>query len=104
MKFPDSPVQELVRIADTPTLAKIIAGENKNKRLKNWSLIKEDVMLKALRAKFSQHPELAERLKDTQRRRLVEFTNNDSYWGENENGEGSNRLGELLMIVRDEIR
>ena len=60
-------------------------------------------MLTALRAKFSGHPQLTRLLLDTGTRRLVEHTTNDSYWGDGGNGSGQNRLGHLLMQVRDEI-
>ena len=36
-------------------------------------------------------------------RRLVEHTANDSYWGDGGDSSGQNRLGALLMQVRDEI-
>ena len=60
-------------------------------------------MLKALRGKFTQHPELAKRLLSTSPRRLVESTSNDAFWGESPDGIGQNRLGELLMLVRTEL-
>ncbi len=61
-------------------------------------------MLAALRAKFLQHPELGDLLKDTGARRLVELTDNDDYWGETNDGSGLNRLGVLLMKVRSELQ
>ena len=33
-----------------------------------------------------------------------EHTTNDSYWGDGGNGSGQNKLGHLLMQVRDELR
>ena len=35
---------------------------------------------------------------------LVEHTVNDHYWGDGGDGSGKNRLGQLLMQVRDELR
>ena len=66
--------------------------------------VKEVVMLEGLRAKFGQHPDLAERLLRSGDRLLVEHTRNDSYWGDGGDGSGKNRLGHLLMQVRAEIR
>ena len=61
-------------------------------------------MLEGLRAKFGQHPDLAARLLHSGDRLLVEHTRNDSYWGDGGDGAGKNRLGHLLMQVREELR
>jgi ribA/ribD-fused uncharacterized protein len=61
-------------------------------------------MSKALNAKFSQHAELKALLLSTGDARLVEHTENDSYWGDGGNGRGRNMLGQLLMQVRAHLR
>ena len=61
-------------------------------------------MLVAVRAKFSQHAELTELLLGTGDAKLVEHTENDSYWGDGGDGRGRNRLGQILMQVREELR
>jgi predicted NAD-dependent protein-ADP-ribosyltransferase YbiA (DUF1768 family) len=35
---------------------------------------------------------------------LVERADNDSYWGDGKDGNGRNRLGELLMQLRTELK
>lgn len=35
---------------------------------------------------------------------LIEHTKNDSYWGDGGDGTGKNRLGQLLMELRAELR
>ncbi len=35
---------------------------------------------------------------------LVEHTAKDDYWGDGGDGRGKNRLGKILMQVRDELR
>ena len=75
-----------------PTASKWVRGD--------WHQVKDDVMLKALMTKFSQHEDLKKQLLDTGKRKLVEHTWNDSYWGDGGDGKGRNRLGELLMQVR----
>ena len=102
-KFIDTDLKEKIRLSKTPTLAKITATEMINSRRDNWVELKESVMLKALRGKFAQHPELAELLLSTSPKRLVESTSNDAYWGESLDGIGQNRLGESLMLVRTEL-
>lgn len=88
-------------------LSAISAGEAKRRGRKitlrdDWEEIKEDVMLELLREKFSD-PELADMLTATYPLELVEGNNwSDTYWGVYR-GIGQNRLGILLMQIRDEL-
>ena len=100
-----TPREEVIRRCETPMLAKTRAATlaSKHRRV-DWSTVKEAVMLEGLRAKFEQHPDLAARLQHSGDRLLVEHTQNDSYWGDGGDGAGKNRLGHLLMQVREERR
>jgi hypothetical protein len=68
---------------------------------------KEAVMLKGLRAKFSQNPELKKALMDHAGYYIAEDSPYDTYWGTGPRKghvwAGKNRLGMLLMQVRDEL-
>jgi len=55
-------------------------------------------------AKFDQHLLLKRELLLTSDRRLVEHSLTDSYWGDDWDGSGQNRLGILLMELRAELR
>ncbi|EPX57578.1 hypothetical protein D187_004911 [Cystobacter fuscus DSM 2262] len=66
--------------------------------------MKVAVMRDALRAKFTQHPEMRELRLGTGDAKLVEHTENDDYWGDGGDGRGKNMLGRLLMQPRDELR
>lgn len=72
-----------------------------------WSQSKFDRMRRVLRAKFTQHPDLAELLLSTGDARLVESATVDNevnrLWGEVD-GEGRNMLGVMLMELRAELR
>jgi ribA/ribD-fused uncharacterized protein len=57
-----------------------------------------------LQAKFTQHPNLRSILLGTGDAELIEHTKNDSYWGDGGNGTGKNRLGQLLMELREQLR
>ncbi len=104
-KFLGTPNEEAIRLADTPTQAKLRAEEiGEAHRRKDWELVKEQVMLDGIRAKFRQHPDLGAMLLTTADQILVESTVLDSYWGDGGNGAGRNRLGALLMQVRSELR
>ena len=70
----------------------------------NWDEIKNAVMLGLLREKFPEDHWLTDLLLGTGEAKLVEGNHwNDTYWGVCD-GRGKNRLGELLMQVRDERR
>lgn len=72
----------------------------------DWEQVKVGIMEEIVRAKFTQHPELAARLLATGERKLVEGnTWHDTCWGvDTETGKGENHLGKILMKVREELR
>lgn len=61
-------------------------------------------MFAALLAKFSQHPPSINVLLDTKNAFLVEHNKKDAYWGDGHSADGLNRLGVLLMEVRQLVR
>jgi ribA/ribD-fused uncharacterized protein len=103
-KFAGTPHAEQVRRAGKPRIAAEMGRDRKRPLRRDWEAVKEGVMLTALRAKFSQHADLRDLLSATGDARLVEHTGNDAYWGDGGDGSGKNRLGALLMRVRDELR
>jgi ribA/ribD-fused uncharacterized protein len=104
-KFAGTEHEERIRLAKSPMVAAAL-GRNRSLPLRgDWEMVKERVMLIALRAKFTQHAALHERLLGTRKAELVEHTVNDRYWGDGGgNGEGKNRLGHLLMELREELK
>ena len=95
-------LKEIRRVSSPMVAARM--GRDRSKPLrKNWESVKEQVMRKALRAKFEQHPELRALLLATAPAKLVEHTENDAYWGDGGNGKGKNRLGYLLMELREQL-
>lgn len=72
-----------------------------------WSKTKFDRMREVLRAKFTQHADLKDLLLSTGEARLVESATVDNevnrLWGE-VNGSGRNKLGILLMEIREDLR
>lgn len=73
----------------------------------DWSKTKFQRMRDILYAKFTQHKDLQDILLSTENKRLVEVATVDNtvnrLWGE-VNGKGQNKLGVLLMEVREQIR
>jgi ribA/ribD-fused uncharacterized protein len=79
--------------------------KGRNILLRNdWEDVKDDVMYQCVKDKFTRNLELKQRLIDTGYEELVEGnTWNDTYWGICR-GKGKNKLGQILMKVRDELR
>lgn len=70
----------------------------------DWEEIKDDVMYRIVYAKFSTNESLKKRLLETGDEELIEGnTWNDTYWGVCK-GVGLNKLGEILMRVREELK
>lgn len=103
-KFAGAPREAAIRKAASPRLAAQMGRDRRHPLRRDWEAVKDNVMLTALRAKFSQHPELAQRLLATGAAQLVEHTSQDHYWADGGDGTGRNRLGQLLMQVREELR
>lgn len=103
-KFTGSKNEELIRRTVTPMLAKQLARDISEDLIRmDWGNIKQKVMFDGLKAKFLQHPDLAELLISSEDRILVEHTVNDRYWGDAGDGSGENKLGKLLMKIRLEL-
>lgn len=67
----------------------------------DWDQIKEGLMLKICYAKFSQNSDLRDKLIETYPKYLEEGNDwNDRYWGVS-NGAGLNKLGWILMKLRE---
>jgi ribA/ribD-fused uncharacterized protein len=100
--------REMIRMAATPGKAKRMGRKIVTLR-HDWEEVKVDLMLALLRLKFTQHPDLGDKLRLTGKVLLGEGNRwHDNFWGncrcpECEDIEGHNMLGKLLMRVRDEI-
>lgn len=103
-KFHGTEHEEKVRLAKRPMEAASMGRDRKRPLRRDWESVKDQLMLEAVRAKFTQHDELKAILLGTGDARLVEHTENDSYWGDGGDGSGKNRLGQILMQVREELR
>lgn len=95
--------RERIRTSNSPRQAKALGQSRLHAIRPHWDAVREDVMRTALRAKFSE-PALRALLLSTGDRPLVEDSPYDPYWGTGKDGRGKNRLGVLLMELRDELR
>jgi len=87
-------------------VAKKLAANPKcpKKQTADWDLTRIRYMKIALWSKFTNNPDLKQKLLDTRGATLVEYNHwKDTFWGVC-NGEGENRLGKLLMQLREKLQ
>ena len=95
---------EKIRIVHTPKEAANMGRSRKYPLRANWDNIKDEVMYRAVLKKFQTHADIRQRLLATGDEPLVENAPGDYYWGSGADGSGQNKLGKLLMVVRDRLR
>lgn len=82
-------------------------AKSKGRRVKlrkDWEQVKDQVMYDCVKDKFTRNPELGKKLVETGDDELIEGNWwGDTYWGVCE-GVGQNKLGKILMRVREEIK
>lgn len=78
-----------------------VAAKQKGRKVRlrpDWEKVKVGIMEEINRSKFTQHPELKQKLLDTGDRFLMEGVR-DNFWGGTRN-----ELGKILMKIRKEFR
>jgi ribA/ribD-fused uncharacterized protein len=103
-KYAGTEHAEAIRRTRSPMIAARMGRDRKKPLRRDWEAVRNDIMRDAVRAKFTQHPELATLLLGTGDAVLIEHTAKDSYWGDGGDGTGKNLLGQILMHLRDELR
>ena len=116
MKFLDPLLQERVWAAMSPGKAAEIGRDRSLPLRADWDdpdptpeppyveLVKDRVMYDVVTAKFTQHHDLGLALLGTGHAILIENAIHDPYWGWGSSRTGVNRLGKILMAVRDKLR
>lgn len=94
-----------IKIASTPGKAKRYGKHIVHLR-PDWDLVKEKIMYELIYIKFSTHKGLQKKLIGTYPMYLQEGNMwGDTFWGVDlRTGEGKNKLGKILMRVREELR
>ena len=103
-KYAETDYEEVIRQAPSPMNSKELTRDPQHPPRADWDALKDDVMREALHAKFTQHAHLHALLLATGDAYLAEHTANDSYWGDGGDGSGQNRLGKLLIELREQLR
>jgi ribA/ribD-fused uncharacterized protein len=95
--------EERIKFANIqPNIAKSLG--RKVKLRKDWEQVKDKVMYDCVKDKFERNEELGKKLLGTGQAQLIEGNWwNDDYWGVCK-GKGQNKLGKILMQVREELK
>lgn len=100
-KSGNNKVQRIFATLQSPNDAKLLGRAIRVRE--DWEKIKDLVMFNVVYAKFNQNSNLASLLRSTGKRQLIEGNYwNDIYWGVCK-GVGQNKLGLLLMQIRDQL-
>ena len=103
-KFAGTEHEEAIRLTRSPMVAARMGRSRKRPLRSDWETVKDDLMREAVTAKFTQHSAQADLLLATGESRIIEHTTKDRYWGDGSDGSGLNRLGEILMEVREKLK
>jgi len=105
MKFTDTRVQNMIWDADTPKLAAMLGRDKHVGTIRpDWEEVKLFFMWRVLHYKFLQHLNLRVALTETEDKWIVEDSPHDYYWGAGKDDTGQNYLGQILMLLRGNIR
>lgn len=103
-KFDDLAYRQRIAKAATPKQAKVMGLTRERPLRPDWDEFRDKIMLEAVRKKFRTHRALADLLLSTGSEELAESAPGDFYWGVGGDGSGLNKLGKILMQVRQELR
>jgi N-glycosidase YbiA len=92
---------EEIRLAKTPKQAADMGRERTRPLREDWEQVKDEIMKKAVLCKFETHADIREILLATNDKLIIENAPGDYDWGCGRDGSGTNKLGQILMEVRE---
>lgn len=103
-KFAGTPDADEIRLAETPGEAANKGGDRHRPLRSDWEQVKDEIMRQAVLNKFAANSEIREILLSTGDEEIVNQSPVDLYWGRRKDGSGENKLGKILMEVREILR
>ena len=103
MQYPGKDTDRVRQTASIDEALRRLGAESARERAK-WDVVRDEYLLRALQAKFTQHLDLEALLTRTEDAILVYKNCKDGYDGLGPDGTGHNMFGRLLMRVRQKIR
>lgn len=107
MKFITTDPAHVQRIRNAPTAQHARQlGHNSRAHIRHdWAMVKTGIMYEVQTLKFEQHVHLADLLIATHPAPIVEHSTSSLYWGAHvDSTSGENRLGHMLMTIRETLR
>ncbi len=93
-----------IREVKSPKEAAKMGRSRKYPLRQDWEQVKDKIMERGVLCKFQTHGEIREILLNTGTDLIVENSQSDYYWGCGKKGSGKNKLGQILMAVREILR
>lgn len=103
-KFAGTPHADQIRQVKTPKDAAKLGRDRSRPLRHDWNEVKDDIMRRGVLRKFETHASIREILLSTGSELIVENAPGDYYWGCGADGSGLNKLGQILMEVREKLR
>ena len=115
LEFDDKEIYEKIMKTPSGKAVKALGKKVRNFIKELWDSKRLEIMMKGIRAKFIQHPELQKQLLETGNKKIGEADPRNTYWGigtsintelskDPSKWKGQNQLGKILMILRDEFK
>lgn len=113
--FGDAEMEKKILKTASPKSVKTYGDKVKDFKEEEWNAKKDNIMRIAIKAKFTQHPELRKKLQETGTKRLGEANPRDKYWSIGTGADtskakdpakwpGKNVLGKILEEIRTELK
>jgi len=113
--FKDSEIKDKIMATPSAKAVKALGKKVKNFVKEIWDDQRDSIMIRGVRAKFVQHPELQKKLLETESKQIGEADARNSYWGigtsmdteksaDPSKWKGQNKMGKILMTLRDEFK
>ena len=103
-KFAGTPDEEEVRRAKSPKIAARMGRSRKRRSARTGSRSRTRSCKRRSWPSSLSTTSCGRLLLGTGDANLIEHTENDAYWGDGGDGRGKNRLGQILMRVREQLR
>ena len=100
----DRPWFEKIHAVKIPKEAAKMGRSRKHPLRSDWEQVKDEIMQQGVLCKFETHADIREILLGTGNELIIENSPIDYYWGCGKDGSGKNKLGTILMVVRDILR
>ncbi len=97
----DTPWYEKISTAKTPKEAAKMGRDRSHPLRQDWEEVKDEIMQQAVLCKFQTHADIQAILLATGEELIIENAPKDYYWGCGADGSGKNKLGYILMAVRE---